>query len=162
MFPIKKQALNAIIFFRILIGWHFLYEGVIKLYSPSWTSSAYLNNATGPFSEFFGWLASESIIGTVDLLNIWGLTLIGLTLILGLFDRIGAIAGMILLLFYYFSQPPFPGLEQLATEGNYFMVNKNLIEAAGLLVLYLIPTGNVFGLSLLLGQKKEEKILTPQ
>ena len=28
----------ALVLLRIFIGWHFLYEGVIKAYNPAWTS----------------------------------------------------------------------------------------------------------------------------
>ena len=27
---------------RIAIGWHFLYEGVVKLLNPNWSSAAFL------------------------------------------------------------------------------------------------------------------------
>ena len=30
----------ARVLLRILIGWHFLYEGVIKAYNPSWRENA--------------------------------------------------------------------------------------------------------------------------
>ena len=28
---------------RIMIGWHFLYEGIVKLLDPRWSSAAYLS-----------------------------------------------------------------------------------------------------------------------
>ena len=154
MTKINSSAINTIVLMRILIGWHFLYEGVIKLYNPAWTSKAYLMNAKGPFQGFFQSLAGDGIISVVDYLNIFGLIAIGLALVLGFWERIASVGGVILLLFYYFSQPPFPGIEQVATEGNYFLVNKNLIEAAALLLLYNIPTGHVLGLQQLFNTKK--------
>lgn len=149
----KKQA-NALVFLRILIGWHFLYEGITKLYNPAWTSKAYLASASGPFKSIFVWLSGDSLIGIVDNLNILGLVIIGLALILGFWERIAAVLGIILLLFYYFSQPPFPGVEQIGTEGNYFLVNKNLIEAAALWVVYLFPSGQFFGIPKLFSTSK--------
>ncbi len=143
---LSKTQTNALVIFRILIGWHFLYEGITKLYNPAWTSKAYLASAAGPFKGFFIWLSGDGLISIVDNLNIFGLVLIGLALILGFWERIAATLGVILLLFYYLSQPPFPGIEQIGTEGNYFLVNKNLIEAAGLLVLYFFPSGQYFGI----------------
>ncbi len=36
----------GLVLLRILIGWHFLYEGIIKAYNPSWTSKSYLLSAS--------------------------------------------------------------------------------------------------------------------
>ena len=155
---LSKKQTNILVIFRLLIGWHFLYEGVTKLYNPGWTSVAYLNSATGPFKGLFVWLSGDGMITMVDYLNIIGLVGIGLALILGFWERIAGVAGFILLLFYYFSQPPFPGVEQIGTEGNYFLVNKNLIEAIGLLVIYYFPTGKYFGISLLFGKKVQPQV----
>jgi len=152
---LSKRHFNSLVVLRILIGWHFLYEGITKLYNPSWTSKAYLLNASGPFEGFFQWLANDGIISFVDLLNIIGLAAVGLALIVGAWERLACLGGMTLLLFYYLSQPPFPGIDQVATEGNYFIVNKNLIEAAALLVLYHIPTSDYFGLSRLFSTPAE-------
>jgi thiosulfate dehydrogenase [quinone] large subunit len=143
---LKKNPINALIFMRILIGWHFLFEGIVKLYNPSWTASGYLLGAQGFLKPFFVWLSGDSLIGFVDNMNIVGLMAVGLALILGYWERIGALVGIVLLLFYYFAQPPWPGIESYGTEGNYWFVNKNLIEAAALLVIYMIPTGKYFGI----------------
>ena len=37
-------------------------------------------------------------------------------------------------------------MAQVNTEGSYWIVNKNLIEAVACLVLFYYPTGAVFGL----------------
>lgn len=87
------------------------------------------------------------MLSAVDFINQWGLAAIGFCLILGLFTRSAAFAGMLLVLLYYFAYPPFIGYENpLPAEGNYLVVNKNLIEAAALLVLALFPTGRALGL----------------
>ena len=145
MEQLSKKQVTVLVTLRLFIGWHFLYEGVTKLYNPAWTSKAYLLNASGPFKGFFQWLAGDGIIAAVDYLNIFGLLAVGLGLILGFWERIASVGGIILLLFYYFSQPPFPGVEQLATEGNYMLINKNLIEAATLWALYYFPTAQYLG-----------------
>ena len=68
---------------RILIGWHFLYEGISKLLAPNWTSLAYLLESHWLFSGFFHWIASNpTILKLVDFLNIWGLIFIGIGLFL--------------------------------------------------------------------------------
>ena len=152
-----NRAMNALVVLRILIGWHFLYEGVTKLYNPSWTAKGYLLSSEGFLKPFFVWLSSDSMIGFIDYANMLGLTFIGIALILGFWDRLFAVFGIILLLFYYFSHPAFPGLDQIGTEGNYWIVNKNLIEAAALWVLALIPTGQYFGIRRLFGVKNAQE-----
>jgi thiosulfate dehydrogenase (quinone) large subunit len=133
---------------RILIGWHFLYEGLVKLYTPGWTAKAYLLGSVGPFSILFKGMAhSESVIHIVDILNEWGLVLIGLSLFIGLLSRPCKLLGMALLMLYYLAYPPFAGLDIIThVEGSYWIVNKNLIEMAALFVLYLFPSSHITGL----------------
>jgi len=157
----KESLLKSVVLLRILIGWHFLYEGVIKLFNPDWTAFGYLATAQGPFRSIFIALTSESTMGLVDTLNMLVLIFVGITLILGVFEKWGAIAGMILLAMYYFAHPPFPWLEQKNVEGSYWFVNKNLIEIAALWIIVQIPTASYFGLKYFF--KKEQKtIKTPQ
>lgn len=144
---LQSNQKTALVLMRMLIGWHFLYEGVIKLFNPHWSAKAYMLSAQGIGKPFFTWLGSDSLIGIVDVTNMLCLIVVGITLILGFWERIGAIIGIALLLLYYLAHPAFPGLDQTGTEGSYFIINKNLIEAAALYVLYLLPTGHYFGLN---------------
>ncbi len=142
---LSKNVLLPITLMRVLIGWHFLYEGVLKLYNPGWSAKAYLVSAE-TMTGFYQWLATDSMIGIVDTLNLIVLLFVGLTLLLGFGERFGALAGIVLLVLYYFAHPAFFNSAQIGAEGNYWIVNKNLIEAAALWVLYSIPTGSYFGL----------------
>jgi thiosulfate dehydrogenase [quinone] large subunit len=144
---------NTLVLLRVLIGWHFLYEGVIKAYNPSWTSKGYLLSAS-IFKPFFAWLAGESMVGTIDWLNIAGLVAVGVSLLIGIKVRWGCIAGILLLALYYLAHPPFPGLPQGPAEGSYWIVNKNLIEIAALLVVYQFPLATAFGLESLFAKNK--------
>ena len=137
---------RSITFLRILIGWHFLYEGIVKVYNPDWTSFGYLASAQGPLKPVFQSMTSEAILPWVDTLNWAALIFVGVTLILGVFERVGALAGFGLLMLYYLAHPSWPGMEQVNTEGSYWIVNKNLIEAVACLVLFYQPTGSLFGL----------------
>jgi hypothetical protein len=77
----------------------------------------------------------------------WGLTLIGLGLMLGALTRIAAVSGMALVFLYYLANPPFIGMDfGVATEGNYLVVDKNLVEMLALAVIALFPTGAFQGL----------------
>ncbi|MDZ7613632.1 MAG: DoxX subfamily [Flavobacteriaceae bacterium] len=153
---IKNWGLKeTIILMRILIGWHFLYEGVIKMYNPEWTSFGYLATAQGPFQSIFAAIANEPYIGIADGLNKFALVFVGITFLLGIFEKAGAIVAAGLLLLYYLAHPPFPWLEQIKVEGAYWFVNKNLIELVACMVIYQFPTGKYFGLQHLFDRKKE-------
>jgi thiosulfate dehydrogenase [quinone] large subunit len=142
---------------RVLIGWHFLYEGLVKVVNPNWSSAGYLMDSQGFLADFFQSLATnQSILSVVDFMNIWGLVAIGLGLILGFFSRIALYGGILLLLFYYLSHPPFVGLKYgLPMEGSYMIVNKNLIEMAAMTVLLLFPTSKIIGVDRLIFKNKK-------
>jgi thiosulfate dehydrogenase [quinone] large subunit len=134
---------------RVLIGWHFLYEGLTKLFStPAWTAKSYLLGSVGPFSGIFHSLgANPAMMNIIDPINMWGLILIGLSLFTGLFARPFKLFGIALLLLYYFAYPPFSTVIITApSEGNYWIVNKNLIEIAALFVLFMFPTSQITGI----------------
>lgn len=149
---LNSAQTGALVLLRLLIGWHFLYEGVIKLYSPGWTAKGYLLSATY-MESFFQWLSQESMISTIDSLNIAALVIVGTALILGYKTQAASLIGVGLLLLYYFAHPPFPGYPVGPTEGSYWIVNKNLIEAAALLVIFLFPTSVRFGLERFFAKK---------
>jgi thiosulfate dehydrogenase [quinone] large subunit len=150
---LTKAQGNALVLLRILIGWHFLYEGVIKAYNPAWTSRGYLLSAS-ILKPFFAWLAGDSLISAIDTLNIVGLIAVGISLLVGIKVRWGCIGGILLLMLYYLAHPPFPGLPQGPSEGSYWIVNKNLIEMAALLVIYSFPLTSVFGIENLFLKKR--------
>lgn len=143
----SNMQLFWLVALRVIIGWHFLYEGLVKVVNPNWSSAGYLMDSQGFFSGFFQSLATnQSVLSIVDFMNMWGLVAIGLGLIVGLFSRIALYGGILLLLFYYLSHPPFVGLKYgLPMEGSYLIVNKNLIELAAMIVLLLFPTSKIIG-----------------
>ena len=146
---LTRMQIFTLTFLRVLIGWHFLYEGLTKLYSPGgWTSELFLANALGPFSAVFKSMASNhTMLAVVDQANIWCLILIGLGLFAGIFAKKFALLGVALLFLYYIAYPPFSGYPVTATvEGSYWIVNKNLIELAALLVLYSFPSSHITGI----------------
>lgn len=142
---------------RLFIGWHFMYEGAVKLFNPSWTSKGYLLSSDGFMDGVFYWLASDSMIFMTDTLNIGALLFVGATLMLGFYEKAGCYVGIVLLACYYLAHPAFPWLEQGATEGNYWLINKNLVELAALAVLARYQTGQLFGLATLTHRSKALK-----
>lgn len=133
---------------RLLIGWHFLYEGIVKVLNSDWTAYPYLMDSQGFLSDCFHELAgNDSLLAISNTINIYGLTLIGLCLISGLFSRYASIGAIVFLALYYLSHPPFVGAEyMMPTEGSYLWVDKNLIEIGALMVLIYFPTSHVIGL----------------
>jgi thiosulfate dehydrogenase [quinone] large subunit len=146
----------SLILLRTLVGWHFLYEGYFKLWRPAWsrdgaplaawTSAGYLHAASGPFASLFHRLADSSWLQRIDIVVAAGLVLVGLSLTLGLFTQAGCAGGLALLTLFYLAQIPTAGVQQPGAEGAYLFVNKTLIEASAVLVLFCFRTGRIAGL----------------
>jgi uncharacterized membrane protein YphA (DoxX/SURF4 family) len=83
----------------------------------------------------------------IDLSTMYGLTVLGACLLLGLFSRTAAVLSAGFLLSTYLCFPPFPWLPAAPNnEGYYLFVNKNLIEMLALLALATTASGRWFGL----------------
>ncbi len=156
--PVFQQV--SLIVLRTLIGWHFLYEGYYKLMLPAWspegvplaawTSAGYLKAASGPLAWLFQRMIDAGWIGWIDATVKVSLLLIGLSLILGLFTRVGCWGALFFLTLFYLLSVPLAGVPQPGNEGTYLIVNKTLIEAAAVGVLLAFNTGAIAGLDLLL------------
>ena len=141
----------ALVCLRTLVGWHFLYEGYVKVLRPAWgrdgvplepwTAAGYLRGATGPFAGFFHMLGNASWIGTLDTVVAVSLVLVGLSLLVGLFTRVGGLGALTFLILVYVSTMPTSGMPEPRAEGTYLLVNKNLIEAAAAMVVYFFDRG---------------------
>jgi uncharacterized membrane protein YphA (DoxX/SURF4 family) len=51
-----------LVLLRLVIGWHFLFEGLDKFKSAAWSSEAYLREASGPLAPAFRSLAGDSLV----------------------------------------------------------------------------------------------------
>jgi thiosulfate dehydrogenase [quinone] large subunit len=144
----ERAPMIAITALRVLVGWHFLYEGLTKLTAPSWTAAGYLRQAKGPLGEQFRSLATRpELLSNADLITMWGLTIIGVCLMLGLFTRLASLAGIGFILMFYLAAPPFIGYSySIPSEGSYLIVNKNLVEVGALAVIMLTGSGRFAGL----------------
>jgi len=159
----NSAHIYLLVIVRMAIGWHFLYEGVTKIIAGNWSSAAYLAGSKWIFAPVFHWMAGNTgIISVVDFLNIWGMTLVGIGLILGLFSRWASAGGALLLLFYFIAYPPIPGyMISVPVEGSYLWVNKNLIELLILTAFAFLSSDYLFGLDRLYIKWKEEKARKP-
>jgi thiosulfate dehydrogenase [quinone] large subunit len=157
--PLTTAQQAALVVLRTLVGWHFLYEGVYKLWTPGWSragaplapwsAAGYLRGASGPLGGLFHGLADSRLLAAVDLLMPVALAIVGLLLMLGLFTRAACIGALALLALFYLSAIPTAGAPQPGAEGTYLLVSKNLIEAAAVAALLTFHTGGMAGLDLL-------------
>jgi thiosulfate dehydrogenase [quinone] large subunit len=149
----------TLIALRTIVGWHFLYEGLVKLWLPAWSrdgaplarwsSAGYLRAANGPMADVFRGIADSSWLPALDLLVAVGLLLVGLSLTLGVLTQAGCAGALLLLALFYFSNVPTRGVHRPGAEGAYLFVDKNLVEAAAVAVLLVFRTGRIAGLDLL-------------
>jgi len=154
----------ALVLLRTVIGWHFLWEGFVKLWWPAWsrdgtplahwTSAGYLRAATGPLADTLRGLADSRWLPVLDILIAVALLLAGLSLILGLFTQSGATVALLLLALFYVSAIPTRGVAEPGAEGAYLYVNKNLVEAVAVFVILVFRTGRIAGLDLLVGRRR--------
>lgn len=128
---------------RLSMGWLFIYAGVDHLLTEintgQMTTTGYLLYATrGPFQDFFASLAGNSIVNG---LVVWGLILIGLALILGVFVRFSSLMGSIMMMLFYLSAFP--------PEHNPFL-DEHILEVLVLAALAVFGAGRILGLDYLL------------
>ena len=152
--PLSRGQQFALVALRTLIGWHFLYEGYVKLLQPAWgreghplaawSSAGYLKAASGPFADLFHSLGAAGWIEKLDLGIAIVLIAIGFSLMLGLFTQGGCGGAMALLALFYVSAVPV-GLPEPHAEGTYLFVNKNLIELAATGLILVFRTGRIAG-----------------
>jgi thiosulfate dehydrogenase [quinone] large subunit len=141
---LSRGAAFAIVVLRVVIGWHFL----AKLQAPAWSAAGFLRQARGPFASFFHSLAADpNLLERVNQVTMWGLVAVGLGLVLGCFTRLASLGGIALVSLFYLCNPPFVGyFYAIPAEGSYLVVNKNLVELAALVVVFLTRSGHVAGL----------------
>jgi thiosulfate dehydrogenase (quinone) large subunit len=149
---LSRTGMVAITVLRVIVGWHFLYEGIAKLTSPSWSAAGYMKVARGPFAEFFRWVAGRpDLLDKANLVTMYGLAIVGVLLMLGLFTRLAAAGGIVFILLFYLCNPPFIGyFYALPSEGSYLIVNKNLVELCALAVIFATGSGKFAGLDRIL------------
>lgn len=125
---------------RVSLGWMIFYAGITKILNPEWTAAGYLNNAK-TFPTLFQWFASPEMIGATNFFNEWGLTLIGVSLILGILVRSASFFGIILMLLYYF-----PVLTWPMIGAHSYIIDEHIIYALVFAYFIYAAPGKVWGL----------------
>lgn len=134
----------ALFTLRMGVGWLMFYAGITKVIDPTWSAEGYLMNAQ-TFPGLFAWFAQPNILPLINFINEWGLTLLGVSLILGIGVRLSSTLGIVLMLLYYFSAVEFP----FVPHG--FLVDDHIINALALGVLAAFRAGRVWGLERMFG-----------
>lgn len=136
----NKQVTIAATVLRLCLGWYMLVDGAQILLTPGWTAAGFLAGAK-TFPAFYAWFAMASNSWWVDPLNSWGITLVGVALILGVGIRPAAWAGAILMILYYFPHYVFP----VVPYG--YIVEEHIINAAAFVLVAVLPAAQTFGLA---------------
>lgn len=89
---------------------------------------------------------AASPIRSINLRTMWGLTIFGLLLMLGLFTSLSALGGVALLSLFYLAMPPWPGVQEIPSIEHNLFVNKVFVEMLALLAIAAMPSGKWFGL----------------
>jgi uncharacterized membrane protein YphA (DoxX/SURF4 family) len=152
----NRFAAVSLTILRVIIGWHFLYEGLVKLMNPAWTARPFLEGSRWIFGDLFRWMISGNTgMWIIDNANAYGLTIIGIALILGVFTRVALWSGVALLVSYYLAYPPFGGYSYgFPSEGSYLLVNKNLVELVAMILLVFLDSGQYYGIDMLLKKRR--------
>lgn len=143
---LKGQTL-LLFLLRIALGVIMFYAGITKVLDPSWTAAGYIKGAK-TFSGFYQLLLNPNVLPIVNFFNQWGLTLLGISLILGLFVRFSSVFGAVLMLLYYFPALNFPYV-----GSHSFLVDDHIIYILVLILFAIARAGRVWGLDAYLFKK---------
>jgi len=153
---LTKAQLSVMVILRVAIGWLLLYEGIGRAMNSNWSLAGYLSESKGFLAGYFKILAAHSdLMSAVEFINEWGLILIGMGLVFGLFSRFFSLLGMVFVLIGYLSHPPFLGLSYTSLiKGSHLVVNDLFILFFLFLVFIIFPTSHIIGLDRLIFGKK--------
>lgn len=137
---------------RLALGFLFLWSGYGKLQtvlSGKMATAGFLSGssvASGPFAAFFNSLSGNY---TVEYLVVFGELLIGTALLLGLFTRVGAISGMLMMLLFTVAMWPIAD-----TPGANPAVDIRVIYGLMLLMFFFLTPGLFLGVDQFLERTK--------
>jgi thiosulfate dehydrogenase (quinone) large subunit len=147
--PPASHALGAA---RLILGLIFLWAFLDKLLGLRYTTPperawveggeptrGYLSSSFGPLQDLFQGMAGNAV---VDVLFMFGLLAIGVSLTLGIATRLGGWAGVAMVLLMYASHPV-PWMEP---NGTHPFLDEHITEAAVLALIALTNSGYPLGL----------------
>jgi thiosulfate dehydrogenase (quinone) large subunit len=135
-----KTEQVLIVFFRLAMGWTFLWAG-IHHFGDSQFVSGFLTHVK-TFHAIYAPFTQPSVIPVLTFLVEYGHLLIGLSLISGLLVRASAPFAIVLMLLYWTAHMDFPYIENV----NNYLVDYHIVYAGVLVYLIAKRAGHVFGL----------------
>ena len=123
---------------RISLGILMFYAGITKLMNPNWSAAGYLRSAK-TFGSFYQSLTGPAVIPVVNFINEWGLTLLGISLILGIGVRLSSLLGSAMLLLYYLPILHFPYVGDRS-----YIVDEHIIYILVLWLFYFSRAGQIW------------------
>lgn len=124
---------------RIALGWMYFYAGITKVLNSAWSAEGYIKGAKN-FVGMYQYFLDPGILPIVNFMNQWGLLLLGISLIFGVFVRLSAACGILLMLMYYFVILQFPH-----PNPQSYIVDQHIIYIAVLLYFIAVSAGRVWG-----------------
>jgi thiosulfate dehydrogenase [quinone] large subunit len=128
-------------YFRIAMGWTFLYAASHQVFDPNFTVVGFLGS-TKTFHDLFAIFTTPTMAPITTFLVEWGHLLIGMSLVLGLMVRVSAGFGIMLMLVYWMAHMDWPFIE----NRNNFILDYHLVYAGVLVTLIAVRAGHVWGL----------------
>jgi len=137
----SKGERALILFFRLAMGWTFLYAASHQVFDPKWSVVGFLSR-TKTFHDVFVVFTTPTMGPITTFLVEYGHLLIGLSLVFGLMVRISASFGILLMLVYWMAHMDWPYIE----NKNNFIIDFHIVYAGVLAYLIVKRAGHVWGL----------------
>lgn len=132
-----KRSDLYIFLLRISLGILFFYAGITKVLNPNWSAEGYLKGAK-TLPELYNFFLQPNMLPIINFVNEWGLTLLGVSLLLGISVRLSSYLGALLMLLYYIPILNFPYVGT-----NSFLVDQHIIFILALLFLGEVRAGRI-------------------
>jgi thiosulfate dehydrogenase (quinone) large subunit len=137
-----KSALEQflILFFRLTVGWTFLYAAIHHFGDDKFVTGFLTNTKT--FHDVYAPFTNPAVVPLLTFLVEYGHLLIGLSLISGLLVRASAPFAIMLMLLYWTAHMDYPYIENV----NNYLVDYHIVYAGVLVYLIVKRAGHVFGM----------------
>ncbi len=136
----SKNSRIALFVSRFVVGWMMFYAGITKILDSQWSAADYMSKAK-TFSGLYAWLSQPGLLPIINFINEWGLTLLGVALMLGVFVRLSSVLGAVLMMLYYLPILDFP-----YPNTHSFIVDEHIIYISILLLFAAVRAGRFWGL----------------
>lgn len=133
---LKSGKAWSILAVRLSLGFVFLWAGYEKIETElggKFATSGFLSHVSGPFAFMFTGMTGNP---AVEYLLVYGELLIGVSLMLGIFTRVGGISGALMTLLLYMSTLP---AMTAGFTGSYldFLMSKNALVSYYIIYIFV-------------------------